>query len=271
MREDILHTADENSPYWGIAPTDRFLFLDGVTHYIDLGLNVAGQLWGFWLNHAKDWSMSFTIKNYYHPFYNGFFWLTEDSTSLSDRTSKKNLWVGSNYVLTNDVGTFLGNSGNSFLAMDLLNYTNKSALQQYFLTYKASEKKFDLYVNGQHLRKMNYFETIWNNHTATSFVEALVTIGYASAGAPVSQSFLRMDLGQFLVANVYVNEPKLVREFFHARFDRNKYPAVIKNNRLVDLAINTQTPASGLVIPDLMGNCTATIVNQTTPDYRLYY
>lgn len=271
MREDILHTADENSPYWGIAPTDRFLFLDGVTHYIDLGLNVAGQLWGFWLNHAKDWSMSFTIKNYYHPFYNGFFWLTEGTISLADRPFDPCVAIASNYVFSTDVGAGPAQNEDIFFASDLMFFKEKNSLQNYFFSFKASEKKVDLYVNGQHLRKMNYFDIIFDNHYRPSFSDAIVTIGLYSAGVPVSQSFLRMDLGQFLFANVYVNEPKLVREFYHARFDRNKYPAVIKNNRLVDLAINTQTPASGLVIPDLMGNCTATIVNQTTPDYRLYY
>ncbi len=272
MKQDLLHTAEENSPYWGIKPTDRFLFLDGVSNYVDLGTNVAGQLWGYWLNHAKDWTMAFTIKNYYHPFYNALFWLTEGAANINDnRPLRKCIWLSPGYCLTTDAGTFITNSSNNYLSADLYQSTNLTGLMQYVYTFKSAGKLLELYINGQKLSKVNAFFNFWNNHTATSFDTSLVTLAQASAGLPVSQSFMRVDLGQFLFANTFVNNPKDILDFYHARFDRSKYPAIIKDYRLVDLNINNQTPSSGLVIPDLMGNCTATIVNQITPDYRLYY
>lgn len=273
MKQDILHTAEENSPYWGIKPTDRFLFLDGVTNYVDLGVNVAGQPWGFWLNQAKDWTVAFTLKNYYQPFYNGFFFLTQGATTLDpiDRAYKPFFWIAPGFLGSAYVGTANTTPYNSYAVLDLYNNTSLTGLRQYIWTYEASSQLAYLYVNGQNLRKINSILDFSNTVFVTSLNAGLTTIGNSTAGLPASQSFQRMDLGQFLVTDKFVSNPKDIWDFYHARFDRNKYPDIIKNNRLVDLDINNQTPSSGLVIPDLMGNCTATIINQTTPDYRLYY
>jgi hypothetical protein len=269
-QHDIQHIGDSQNKNWGLSGK-RYLFFDGVNDYIKFSNTLAGQNWGYWLNHSKDWSMCFTVKNYFNPFYNNIFWATENAFDENNfnRTSQPSLEVTSNWLLTSEVGTENVNSTNAYL-YQYKNLYASDKFCQIFVSFNTITKTVDFYQNGVYINTIYPLLFYWNSHYRSLFNFQTVTIGTFFAGAILfANRFIQMDLLQFMVTNNYINNREVPHELYHAKLDRSKFPTSISANRLCDLAIDTQTPSGSMIIPDLMGNTTATIFGQATSDYRL--
>jgi hypothetical protein len=268
-QNDKLHIGDSQDKDWALHGS-RYLFLDGVNDYVKFSNTLAGQNWGFWLNHSKDWSMCFTIRNLVNPFYDNIFWATENAAFQENnplRVGQPFLWISSYYTQTSEAGTQFANNFNSWI-IAFLYALRANKFLQFFYSFNAATKGVDLYVNGVYVNTLQAL-FISNNHNRNLFNFQCVTIANANAGGFFNSRFIQMDLLQFMVTNNYITNREDVHELYHAKLDRSKYPTSVSANRLCDLAIDTQVPSGSMIIPDLMSNTTATIFGQGTSDYRL--